>query len=181
MIEFSNDIIALIAEGGTERAILQLLLDHQALKFTQDDLLDGEIIRTRSGEKFTKNHLNKSFRKKVHVVRILDSPKEKFKYSKVYDKTISKVDEVLTRPEIEILHIIYHQDYSSYSNKHKQTKPSIYVKQNYHDLTNPKGYQDNYDFWELHFNELIESLKQYRQTRTGNELCIADLLNDDYQ
>lgn len=34
MIEFSNDIIALIAEGGTERAILQLLLNHQALKFT---------------------------------------------------------------------------------------------------------------------------------------------------
>ena len=50
----STDLIAIIVEGHTERAIMEILLEHNALKFSEDDLLEGEIIRARNAKKFAK-------------------------------------------------------------------------------------------------------------------------------
>ena len=44
---WENEIPACICEGGAERGILELLLDHDKLIFGWDDLLSGEIIRNR--------------------------------------------------------------------------------------------------------------------------------------
>lgn len=38
---------ACICEGGAETAILDLLLDQNKLIFSRDDLLEGEILKTR--------------------------------------------------------------------------------------------------------------------------------------
>ena len=40
----NNDLVAIIVEGQTERAIMTLLLKRHALKFGEDDLLNNEII-----------------------------------------------------------------------------------------------------------------------------------------
>lgn len=108
----STDLIAIIVEGHTERAIMEVLLEHDALKFNEDDLLEGEVIRARNAKKFAKEFLNKGFRsRKVKIYRILDSKTEKFNLPEVYKKKVSEVVELRTRPEIEILDILYHQDY----------------------------------------------------------------------
>ena len=173
----STDLIAIIVEGHTERAIMEILLEHNALKFSEDDLLEGEIIRARNAKKFAKEFLNKGFKnRKVKIYRILDSKTEKFNLPEVYKRKVSEVIEFRTRPEIEILDIIYHQDYQRYTNNYKsKIKPSDFVKQYYHYLKSVKSYDENYYFWNSHYENLIKALKQYKQYHSS-ENCIADLL-----
>ena len=46
---------ACICEGGAETAILDLLLDQNKLIFSRDDLLEGEILKTRKGKDFERD------------------------------------------------------------------------------------------------------------------------------
>ena len=173
----NNNLIAIIVEGQTELAIMTLLLEKNALIYDEDDLLNGEIITTRKGNNFAKRYLNKGFgSRKIKILRILDSKNENFKLPLVYRKKISEVKNLRTRPEIEILDIIYHDDYQKYTNNYKsKLKPSEYVKQYYSDLKKVKSYKDNYDFWNQHFDKLITVLEQYKQYHP-DEGCIADIL-----
>ena len=52
-------LVACICEGGAERTIIKILLDNDLLKFSNEQLLDGEILgkRDRSAKNFEKNHL----------------------------------------------------------------------------------------------------------------------------
>ena len=55
-------------------------------------------------------------------------------------------------------------------------KLSTFAKKNYHDVQNLKAYNDNYDFWKLHFDRLIDVLEQYRKQKHRSEHAIYDLL-----
>jgi hypothetical protein len=79
-----DNIIACICEGGAEQAIMDTLLDNNAIIFVKGQLLDEKIIRTRSAQKFEQDYLRKNFNRKITVYRILDSRREKFKLSKLY-------------------------------------------------------------------------------------------------
>ena len=167
-------MIALLAEGSTEEAILNVLLDHDALKFSRTDLLDEEVIRNRSGKSFAKKRLNKGRQSKIDIYRVLDSRAENFKLPKAYEKKVSSITDIYTRPEIEILYILYHNDYSKFANQ--TDKPSTFAKKNYHDVHNLKAYDENYDFWNQHFDRLINALEQYRKQKHRSEHAIYDLL-----
>lgn len=175
----NSDIVALIAEGNTEQAILNVLIEHDALIFTEENLLGDKVIRCRNGRKFAKEYLNKSFGQEVVVYRILDSRNEKFVLPKEYTHQVSGVINLSTRPEIEILFIILHGEYSKFTNRYSsRIKPSEYVKVHYSDLKKVKSYKDNYEFWNKHYNELISVLKQYKKSHP-HEHCIADLLKEN--
>ncbi|MGY5210869.1 N-6 DNA methylase [Limosilactobacillus mucosae] len=167
-------MIALLAEGSTEEAILNVLLDHDALKFNRTDLLQEEVLRVRAGRLFAKRYLNKGLQSKIDIYRVLDSRAENFKLPKPYEKKVSSITDIYTRPEIEILYILYHNDYSKFANQ--TDKPSTFAKKNYHDIQNLKAYDDNYDFWNLHFDRLIDVLEQYRKQKNRSEHAIYDLL-----
>lgn len=49
--------IACICEGTAEQVIMNMLLENNRLIFTSDDLLEGEVLRSRSGENFEKQYL----------------------------------------------------------------------------------------------------------------------------
>ena len=57
----NNELIAVIAEGESERAVIDILLDHNALIFCREEMLQEEIIKVRKGANFAKLYLNKSF------------------------------------------------------------------------------------------------------------------------
>lgn len=57
--------VACICEGGAERAIIDLLLDHHKLIFERTDLIDEEVLRCRCARDFEKNHLKKGFSEKI--------------------------------------------------------------------------------------------------------------------
>jgi len=104
---------------------MELLLDADKLIFRTEQLLDEEIIRSRSAKNFEQKYLRKSFTKKITVIRILDSRRENFKLSKAYAKKISVIN-IITAPEIEMLIIFNENKYNDF--KKSKMKPSDFCK-----------------------------------------------------
>ena len=90
----SSKYIACIYEGNAEKEILELLLENGKLKFSRDNLLEGELIGVRSAKEFEQRYLRKGFTEQILIIRVLDSRGEKFKLSKAYQNKI-KVENII--------------------------------------------------------------------------------------
>lgn len=165
--------IACICEGAAEQAIIELLLDANKLIFSYDDLLEGEVLRCRSGKNFEEQHLRKGFTEKITVVRILDSHREQFRLSRAYAHKIQVIN-VVTAPEIEMLVIFNENKYDEYKRsgkkpsdfcktdlKYSNVKSSAFVKQYFADI-----------------DSLISALLEYKRVSNiqRDEYTLADLL-----
>ena len=96
-------LIALIPEGGAEKAICNLLLDNKLLVFGRDQLIERRPLDgVRSADQFTNRYLKFAYSKKITVVRILDSRREAFRLKQPYADKV-QVYSVITAPEIEML------------------------------------------------------------------------------
>ena len=100
--------VACICEGAAEKAIMEILLDADKLIFKRDDLLEGELLRCRSGKNFEEQHLRKGFTEKITVLRILDYRWEQLTLSKVYEHEIARIN-VISAPEIQML-VIFNEE-----------------------------------------------------------------------
>lgn len=169
-------IIAILAEGNAEQAIINVLLEHDALVFNKEKLLQEEVLRVRNAKTFAKQYLNKGMDKKVKIYRILDSPKENFKLPKAYEKKIDSIVNVHTKPEIEILLVLYHDDYNKFNQSN--LKPSSFVKENYKKIANVKSYDTVFNFWNKNFSDLLDVLKKYKSMHK-DDTTIYDLLKDN--
>lgn len=157
----ANDLVALIAEGAAEQAILDILLDNNLLIFSREELLQEKVLRTRKAAAFEKQYMGLSFEEKVAIYRVLDSKNESFKISKANKTRISGIHNIYTRPEIEMLYIVYYGKYDEYSNKHKsKEKPSEFVKTEF-DLSNVKSYQTVFNFWLSKPDALVTTIRTY--------------------
>lgn len=165
--------VACICEGAAEKAIMEILLDADKLTFKRDDLLEGELLRCRSGKNFEEQHLRKGFTERITVLRILDSRREQFRISKAYEHKI-KVINVITAPEIEMLVIFNEGKYEDYKRSGK--KPSDFCET---DLKYPDVKSTN--FVKPYFADvtsLIESIEEYRRVSNvpNGEYTLYDLL-----
>lgn len=173
-----EDYIAIICEGEAEKAIMDILLESGSLIYEKADLLDEEVMFRCKAKVFESQYLNRNFRgRKVHVVRIHDSVKEKFKISKTYASKIAGIDSYITRPEIEMLIILAENKYVDYKNKYIRTmKPGDYCKQ----VLRFRGVK-KYDFVLDYFkdvNRLIETLRKYERVKNDSYRCIYDLVKE---
>lgn len=165
--------VACICEGAAEQVIMDLLLENNRLIFNRDDLLEGELLRCRSGKNFEEQYLRKGFTEQITVLRVLDSRNETFKLSKAYVHKI-KVVNVITAPEIEMLIIFKEGKYNAYKKSGK--KPSVFCKSElkYSDVKST-------DFIKRYFcdiESLVDAIKEYKRVsylRDG-EYSLADLL-----
>lgn len=164
---------ACICEGGAERAILDLLLDHHKLIFEREDLIEEEVLRCRKGKEFEEKYLRKGFSEKITVYRILDSRSENFKLSKAYKQKVDIIN-VVTAPEIEMLIICNEGKYKEFKNIGE--KPSVYCK-------SKLKYKDvkSYDFIWNYFSDiaiLINALHEYKRVAKvrKDEKTLWDLL-----
>ncbi len=165
--------VACICEGTAEQVIVSKLLDADRLIFTRDDLLDGELIRTRGASAFEQRYLRKGFQDKITVLRVLDSRRENFKMSKAYEHKIDVIN-VITAPEIEMLIILNEGKYDAY--KRSRKKPSDFCKE---DLK--MGSVKNREFVENYFSNtdhLIAAIREYRRVSNipAGEYTLFDLL-----
>ena len=165
--------VACICEGGAEKTIIELLLDSNSLIFSYDDLLEGEILRCRKARDFETQYLRKYFNEKVTVLRILDSRRERFAWSKAYAHKVDVIN-VVTAPEIEMLVILSEDKYKEF--KGSNLKPSEYCKSflGYSNVKRPV-------FIEAYFKDLdklITAIKRYKKVSKINhgEYALADLL-----
>lgn len=171
-----QDIVAIICEGEAEKAIIDLLLESGKLIFKKVDLLDEEVMYRCKVKIFEDQYLNRNFRgRKVRVVRVHDSVKEKFVISRIYSTKISRIDSYITRPEIEMLIIIAENKYDEYKYKYiSDTKPSDYCKQVLK-FRNVKKYDFVQDYFK-DINLLIDTLHKYKRIKDDAYLCIYDLV-----
>ena len=167
-----------ICEGKAEEDIMNMLLDMDMLVFSRSDLIDNKIIKRCSVQKIQEKYLNISYEKPVYIIRVLDSRNEKFKLSKVYQERYgSKMINLLTRPEIEILIIIDKGDYSTYSRKYKSTiKPSDYCKTNYRINNIKSSGIMNSVFPSL--ESLMNALKIYNKYKPKGEHSIYSIIKN---
>lgn len=165
--------VACICEGSAEQAIIELLLDHNLLRFTYDNLLDGEVLRCRSAKNFEEQHLRKGFTEKITVFRILDSRRENFKLSKAYASKIDVIN-IITAPEIEMLLIFSMNKYEDFKKSHK--KPSDFCKVDLR-LPNVKSTQFIKDYF-ADTEILIDAIHEYKRVShiPEGERTLADLL-----
>ncbi len=165
--------VACICEGTAEQVIVSKLLAADRLIFTRDDLLDGELIRTRGASAFEQRYLRKGFQDKITVLRVLDSRRENFKMSKAYEHKIDVIN-VITAPEIEMLIILNEGKYDAY--KRSRKKPSDFCKE---DLK--MGSVKNREFVENYFSNtdhLIAAIREYRRVSNipAGEYTLFDLM-----
>ncbi len=166
--------IACIYEGSAEKAIIEILLENDRLKFTFDDLLEGTLIEDRAAKAFEKRYLRKEFGREITVVRILDSRTEKFSLSKAYQHKVHRVYDIITPPEIEMLVIHSKNQYDAF--KKSKKKPSAFCKEN---LKLPSV--KDYEFVRKYFSDvemLVDAIKEYRRVAKieKGEYTISDLL-----
>ena len=165
--------IACICEGAAEATIMRILLDHDRLKFTYDNLLDGDVLRCRSAKNFEDQHLRKGFTEKITVLRILDSRRENFTLSKAYQHKIDVVN-VITAPEIEMLVILSENKYDAF--KRADKKPSDFCVQDLQ-FKNVKSTEFVANYFSS-VEKLIAAIREYKrvsQIQRG-EHALADLL-----
>lgn len=172
-MEFSK-YIACICEGGAESVIIDLLLDNDRLKFTRDDLLEGEPLKCRSANDFEAQYLRKGFTEKITVLRLLDSRRENFKISKAYAHKIDVVN-VITAPEIEMLIILNEKKYDEYK-KGRKMKPSEFCKSKL-GYTKVKSKEFIKDYFK-DVNALVFAINEYKRVSDvqSGESTLADLL-----
>jgi len=168
-----NGYIACICEGSTEQAIMELLLDNNKLIFSNEQLLEEKIIRTRGAQAFEKSYLRKGFNEKITILRILDSRKENFKLSKAYKDKITVIN-IITAPEIEMLIIFNESKYDEF--KKSKMKPSDFCKINLK-FSKVKGYDFVKDYFS-DINQLLKSIYEYKMKSyiKSGEFILFDLL-----
>lgn len=172
MMELSK-YIACICEGAAEQAVIDLLLANDKLIFSYDDMLENEVIRCRSAQKFENRYLGKGFTEKITILRILDSHRENFKLSKAYQGKINVIN-IITAPEIEMLIIYTEGKYEQYKRSGK--KPSIFCKEDlgYSNVKNGAFVKDYFQ----NINTLIAAIKEHKRIAAvqRGEYTLADLL-----
>lgn len=151
--------ILCICEGAAEEGIINFLVESNVLKFSQDDLVDGQVTRIRKAREIEKTFLNRDYGEHgLTICRILDSRNENFKLKKQYAEQYETFN-IYTRPEIEILHILLYGEYDDF--KKSGDKPSIYFKK-MRRFRNHQFKSEDY-IKELYpdINLLIHTIKEY--------------------
>lgn len=121
-----KEYVICICEGAAEQAIIELLLAHNSLIFSYDNLVGRKITRKRKASEIQSSFLNRTYQKQVNILRVLDSKSDPFKLSPIYTKRYP-VYNIYTHPEIEMLLI----SAEGQIEKYLQKKKSLYSPSSY--------------------------------------------------
>jgi hypothetical protein len=171
-----DSYVLCLCEGGAETAIIDMLLDHDKLIFTREELILNKIHKRECVERIQEKYLGLSYEKPVVIIRIIDSIKEQFKLTKAY-KDRYKVYSAATNPEIEILLILDKGELDEYTKRKSISKPSAYCKE-------MLGFRNvkSKTFMKEYFSDverLIQSIKMHKRSFGKDHMTIYDLLNQN--
>lgn len=169
-LDFTGKKVLCLCEGAAETDVMRILLEHDRLPFSKDDLIENRFIPRMSVKKVEEKYLSFSHAKPVVVLRIIDSKKEKFTLSKPYAGRFA-VETIYTCPEIEILLILKNDDYEDYCKSKSKESPSAYCRRRY-------GYTKNKDSFAdmITYEELIAAIVRYDSIKGDDRCNLYDLL-----
>lgn len=172
-----DNLVACICEGTSERVIMEKLLQADKLIFTEEELLNDEILGNsmRKAKVFQDTFLGLQLPSKIEVFRIVDSLNEKFVIEKLYKEKISGIYAVVTKPEIEMLIIHNEGKYEDFLKTKSKMKPSTYCKtvMKYKNVKNTGFIEEYFSDIDL----LIRAIETYHSKRGDKStLTLKDLL-----
>lgn len=172
----------IMCEGPNELEVVKILLRHNCLKITSDDLLNlvpyhARQIKTSGA---VQNALN-LYPGEVTVLRIGDSLSEKLQIPKEYAGKIVAQEKYCTKPELEMLLIIAEGMTKEFDKVKSKVRPKAFAKE--HIKCGRRFYKNDTAFYTEYFEKNVECLvyciKEYKRIKGSHkkeELYLADLL-----
>ena len=172
----------IMCEGPNELEVIRMLLEHDKLIFTEDDLLNLVPYHARQigNNAAVKAALN-LYHGEVCVLRIGDKLNDELKIPREYKQKIKDVKKYCTKPELEILLIISENKELDFEKVKSRTSPKMFSKENI--MYNRIRYNNSTAFCREYYGEridlLVDTIKRYKQLKgkhLKNEFYLADLL-----
>lgn len=180
----ADKFIICSCEGIAEKVIIELLLDNQKLCFERSALVDEECTNLRSAKDIESNFLTRAYSKDIAILRILDKENERFKISPVYLKSrIVEVYEVVTKPEIEMIHIHAEglfQEFQRALRANHNLRPSSffqgYATKTFRRKSKVKTAEFITDLYSCDIPKLIKAIELYHQNSKQDSFDLSNLL-----
>ena len=156
--------LLIMCEGPSEREIINILLRHNCLKFSEDDLLGLTPYHARQIKTSAqvRTELN-IYPGKVRILRIGDKLSDKLIIPADYKEKITSVEKYCTKPELEMLFILAENLEKSYEKVKSKTKPKDFAKK--YISIGKRKYDNSTVFYTDYFGDnpqlLIDSIKKY--------------------
>ena len=173
----------ILCEGPNELKVIHILLEYDALIFTEDDLLGLTAYHARQIKSNTqvRTALNMYPGNDVLVMRIGDKQTDKLVIPADYKDKITAIEKYCTLPELEMLLIISEGLVREYEKAKSGTSPKEFAKANI--TYNRKRYDNSTHFFEDYYGgdceKLIVAIREYKRIKGAHkkdELYLADLL-----
>lgn len=142
---FNDDYFyAFIVEGATEKSIIEILLEDNRFTFSSDSVINYDLINGLDSpykgpgkfygcpDNFTDKYLNQEYEGKKIIILLVEDRDPAYKINQIYNEKIQDIYHVITKPEIEIIEILYddkRSDFEKAWRKHKKLKPSEFLSQ----------------------------------------------------
>lgn len=138
----------IMCEGPNELEIIRMLLEHDKLIFTEDDLLNLVPYHARQvrNNAAVKNALNLYYGD-VEVLRIGDKLNEELKIPKEYKGKIKNIRKYCTKPELEMLLIISENRNLDFEKVKSKISPKTFSKENI--VYNRTRYNNSTEFYRM--------------------------------
>ena len=172
-----------MCEGPNELTLINILLENDALIFSEDDLLGltayhARQIKTNAQVRLALNLYNGN---DVTVLRIGDTQTDRLSIPADFKEKICAVEKYCTMPELEMLLIISEGLVKEYEKVKSTVKPKAFAKE--HIWYNRKQYDNSSRFYRDYYGndcgKLINAIREYKRIRGSHkkdELYLADLL-----
>ena len=142
---FNDDYFyAFIVEGATEKSIIEILLENNRFTFSSDSVINYDLINGLDSpykgpdkfygcpDNFTDKYLSQEYEGKKIIILLVEDRDPAYKINQIYNEKIQDIYHVITKPEIEIIEILYddkRSDFEKACRKHKTLKPSEFLSQ----------------------------------------------------
>lgn len=173
----------IMCEGPNELTLVKILLENDALVFTEDDLLDLTVFHARQikSSPQVRLALNMYDGNDVLIMRIGDKQSDKLTIPSDYKEKISGTVKYCTLPELEMLLIISEGLVKEYEKVKSTVRPKSFAKK--HISCNRRQYDNSSDFYREYYgsdcSKLVWAIREYKRLKGSHkkgELYFADIL-----
>ena len=173
----------IMCEGQNELTLINILLENDALIFTEDDLLGltayhARQIKTNAQVRLA---LNMYFGNDVRIMRIGDKQSDRLVIPADFKEKICEIVKYCTLPELEMLLIISEGLVKEYEKVKSTTSPKEFAKK--HIWCNRRKYDNSSQFYIDYYGsdceKLIWTIREYKRIKGSHkkdELYLADIL-----
>lgn len=173
----------IMCEGSNELTIINILLENDALIFTEDNLLGLTAYHARQikSNAQVRLELNMYLGTDVSVMRIGDKQTDRLIIPSDYKEKICTVEKYCTMPEFEMLLIISEGLVKEFEKIKAKVAPKAFAKQNVsHNRTRYDNSSRFYrDYYGSEPQKLVNAIREYKRINGAHqkdELYLADIL-----